>query len=204
MKNMLLGCLFLAISSALSAQKVINDANAEVRTVSSFHSLHVSNSFEVIITQGTEESVAVSANNKEDVPEIKTNVENGILNIWFEQKNKWWPKNRKLKAYISLKNVDEIKGSGASDFKLEGVLNASRLKLEFSGASDLEGKLVVNDQLDIHLSGASDLNISGSAREVSIDASGASDVKAFDFSTTNCSVDASGASSIHITVEKEL
>lgn len=186
------------------AQKVINDANVEVRTVAGFHAIHVSNSFDVILTQGSNESVAVSANNKEDVADIKTSVENGVLQIWFDQKNKWWPKNRKLKAYIAVQNLDEIKGSGASDFKIDGALNTSNLKLNFSGASDLNGKLVVNGKLDIHLSGASDIDINGTANEVTIDASGASDVKAYDFTTTNCTVDASGASSIRITVDKEL
>jgi len=64
--------------------------------------------------------------------------------------------------------------------------------------------LNVNGLLDIHISGASDVEINGTADEVKIDASGASDVKAYDFTTTNCSVDASGASSIKITVNKEL
>jgi len=204
MKNIFLAFVLLTVSGLVSAQKVINDANAEVRNVSSFHAIHVSNSFNVIITQGATESVAVSANDKEDVADIKTYVENGVLKILFDKKDKWWPKNRKLKAYIAVKNLDEIKGNGASDFKIDGSLNASNLKLDFSGASDLDGKLIVSGNLNIHLSGASDIDINGSANEVSIDANGASDVKAFDFTTTNCIVDASGASSVRITVDKEL
>jgi hypothetical protein len=204
MKNSLLVFVFAAFSVAASAQKVVNDPNAEVRNVSSFHAINISNSFDVIITQGPQESLAVSANDKADIADIKTYVENGVLKILFDKKDKWWPKNRKLKAYIAVKNLDEIRGSGASDFKIEGMLTASNLTLHFSGASDLDGKLVVSNKLSIHLSGASDLEINGSASEVSIDASGASDVKAFDFKTTSCTVDASGASSVHITVDKEL
>jgi len=204
MKNIIFALAFLMTSGFVSAQKVVNDANAEVRKVSSFHAIHISNAIDAVITQGAEEGLAVSANNKEDVADIKTAVDGGVLKIWFEQKNKWWPKNRKLKAYISVKNLDELKASGASDIKIDGSLTASHLKIDFSGASDLEGKLTVSNNLDIHLSGASDLKITGSAKEVSIDANGASDVKAFDFTTTNCTVDASGASSVRITVDKEL
>lgn len=204
MKNILSAFVLTAFSLAATAQKTVNDPNAEVRSVSSFHAINVSNSFDVIITQGSQESLAVSASDKEDVANIKTYVENGVLKILYDKKDKWWPKNRKLKAYIAVKNLDEIRGSGSSDFKIEGALTASDLKLHFSGASDLDGKLVVSGHLDIHLSGASDLEINGSAAQVSIDASGASDIKAFDFKTTNCVVDASGASSVHITVDKEL
>jgi len=204
MKNIFLAFVFLSSSVIASAQKVVNDPNAEVRDVPSFHAIHVSNSFDVIITQGSQESLAVSASNKEDIADIKTYVEKGVLKILFDKKEKWWPKNRKLKAYIAVKNLDEIYGSGASDINIEGALTASDLKLNFSGASDLNGKLVISSKLDIHLSGASDIEINGSAAEVTIDANGASDVKAYEFKTTNCIVDASGASSVRITVDKEL
>ncbi len=204
MKNILLAFVFLSMSLLGMAQKVVNDPNVEVRDLPSFHAIHVSNSFDVIITQGSQESLAVSASNKEDVADIKTYVENGVLKILFDKKDKWWPKNRKLKAYIAVKNLDELYASGSSDVKIEGTLSASNLKLNFSGASDLDGKLVIGNTLDVRLSGASDIEISGSATEVTIDANGASDVKAYDFKTTNCTVDASGASSVRITVEKEL
>jgi hypothetical protein len=204
MKNIFLAFVFLSSSVIASAQRVVNDPNAEVRDVPSFHAIHVSNSFDVIITQGSQESLAVSASNKEDIADIKTYVEKGVLKILFDKKEKWWPKNRKLKAYIAVKNLDEIYGSGASDFNIEGSLTTSNLKLNFSGASDLDGKLVISNKLDIHLSGASDIEINGSAAEVTIDANGASDVKAYEFKTTNCIVDASGASSVRITVDKEL
>jgi hypothetical protein len=73
-----------------------------------------------------------------------------------------------------------------------------------SGASDLSGELNVSGALDANLSGASDMDITGSAQSVTIDASGASDVKAYDFTTNTCKVDASGASGVRITVDKEL
>jgi len=134
MKNILFALVLTAVSGLVSAQKVVNDPNAEVRTISSFHALHVSNSFDVILTQGSEESLAVSANSKEDMASIRTVVEDGVLKIWFDEKNKWWPKNRKLRAYVSVKKLDELKCSGSSDVKIEGSLNAANLKLDFSGA----------------------------------------------------------------------
>ena len=203
MRTLLLAVILVCLGFAAYSQKVVNDANAEARTVGSFHAIHISNAFEVLISQNAQEGLAVSANNKEDISGIKTSVENGVLKIWFDQKG-WWPKNRKLKAYISIKNVDEIKAGGTSNIKIDGSLSSAALKLDFSGASDLKGKLNVNGLLDIHVSGASDVQIDGTADEVKIDASGASDVKAYDFRTTNCTVDASGASSIKITVDKEL
>ena len=109
MKKILLS-LFIAATIHAGAQKTINDPNAEARSVGSFHALHISNAFDVVLSQGSEEGLAVSANYKEDIPNIKTAVENGTLRIWFDDDKKWWPKNRKLKAYISVKNLGSDQG----------------------------------------------------------------------------------------------
>jgi len=203
MKKILFSLLILAAITG-SAQKTINDPNAEARPVGSFHALQISNAFHVVLTQSDEEGLAVSANHKEDVSNIKTTVENGTLRIWFDDNNKWWPKNRKLKAYISVKDLSQIKAGGATNITIENGLKVASLKLEMSGASDLKGQLTVAGDLSIRLSGASDITISGTADKVSIDASGASDVKAFDFTANTCTVDASGASSVRITADKEM
>jgi hypothetical protein len=195
--------LFLTVLFA-SAQKTINDPNVELRTVKSFHAIHLSDAFDVILTQGNEESVAVSASDKKYVQYIKTDVVNGVLKIDFDNDKNSWMKNRKLKAYIAVKNLDEIKAGGASDIRIEGTLSVSQLKLSFSGASDLSGKLMVNGLLDANMSGASDLNVEGSAGEMNIDASGASNVKAYGFTVRSCTVKASGACNVRINVEKEL
>jgi hypothetical protein len=200
-----ISALFLSIIVFIAAaQKTVNDPNAELRSVGSFHALHLSDAFEVILTQGNEERVAVSANDQKLVPYITTEVVNGILKIGFKSEKNLWMKNRKLKAYISVKNLDEIKAGGASDINIDGTLSVPKLKLSFSGASDLSGKLMVNSTLDADLSGASDLNIDGSAGELNIDASGASNVKAYGFTVRSCSVKASGACNVRINVEKEL
>jgi hypothetical protein len=204
MKKLLLSAFLICSTVLLFAQKVINDPNAEVRSVSGFHAIHVSNSFDVYITQGNEEALAVSSNHKEDMDKIITKVENGVLKIWLDEKMRWGLKNRKLKAYISVKQLSEIRGSGATDFNIEGELKAENLKLNLSGASDLKGKLTVTGKLQTSISGASDINISGSAEELVVSASGASDVKAYDFTTNTCQVDASGASGVKITVNKEM
>ncbi len=199
--------LFAAFSLAVlgaAAQKTVYDANAEVRPVTAFHAVHISHAFEVVITQGSEEALAVSSSNKEDLQYIRTAVENGVLKIWQADDKKWWPKNRKLKAYISVKNLDHIRASGATDIKIDGGLKAGNLKLQMSGASDLSGQLNVSQRLDVDLSGASDITITGAADHISIDASGASEVKAYEFKANTCSVDASGASGVQISVEKEL
>lgn len=196
--------LFILAGIGAQAQMTINDPNAEARTVESFHAIQISSAFDVVLSQSNTEGLAVSANNKDAMTHIKTVVKSGTLHIWFDDGNKWWSKNPKLKAYISVKDLDLIKASGAADINIEGVLKVAELKLDLSGASDLEGAITVTNELSIDLSGASDINISGSADKVTIDANGASDVKAYEFKANTCSVEASGASSVRITADKEM
>jgi hypothetical protein len=203
MKRLFLSLLIVATLGA-AAQKTINDPNVETRNVGSFTALNISNAFNVILTQGDTEALAVSASDKEDVPNIRTAVEGGTLRIWFDDNKKWWPKNRKLRVYVSVKNLEFIKASGATDINIEGGLKANNLKLNLSGASDLEGLLTISGELTASLSGASDITITGAAEKVTIDASGASDIKAYDFTATTCNVEASGASSVRITADKEM
>ena len=198
-------CFLLLFSTLLSAQKTVNDVNAEVRQVKGFHGVSISNAFEVILTQGNEEAVAVSAGDKDDNQHIRTEVQNGILKIWFDNNSKKeWGRNKQLRAYISVKNISVLHASGATDIEIEGKLTADKLSIDLSGASDLTGEIVVANELKTEISGASDIEITGSAKEVSIEASGASEFNAYDFTTSSCRIEASGASSVTITVEKEL
>jgi hypothetical protein len=205
MKKIFSVCFLLFISTIVFGQKTVNDVNAELRQVKGFHGVSISNAFEVILTQSNEEAVAVSAGDKEDNQYIRTEVQNGILKIWFDHNNKKeWGRNKELRAYISVKNISVLHASGATDIEIEGKLSADKLSIELSGASDLTGEIVVANELRTEISGASDMDITGSAKEVFIEASGASEFNAYEFTTSNCKIEASGASSVNITVEKEL
>lgn len=185
-------------------QKTVNDPNAELRSVGSFHSIQVGGAFTVMITQGNEESLAVSASDKDDVADITTKVEDGILKIGLQSKRNWWPKSRQLRAYISIKTLKKLKVSGAASVRFEGDVKTDDLIIGLSGASNLKGRVFVNGKLDINLSGASDIDIKGTAVNTMIDSNGASDFDGYEFSTQNCEAYASGASSISLTVDKEL
>lgn len=195
----------LILSASLQAQKTISDPNAEVRQVSSFHGIQVSNAFDVLISQSGTEALAVSASDKDDVSLIETEVKDGILIIRLKEgKNSWWPRARKLKAYVSVKTLDKIKAGGASDIEIDGGLRTQDLVIDLSGASEFKGNINATGNVDIRLSGASDLDISGSAASAKIDASGASDMDGYEFATQSCDAHASGASSVTVSVEKEI
>lgn len=200
--TVLFAALVCFTSLSVNAQS-INDPNAEVRNARNFHGIAVSNAFDVYLSQGNEEAVAVSASDKSDRDMIKIEVKDGILHIGLDKGWKWNSGNKKLKAYISFKQIDKLTVSGACDVFISGILKANELTINQSGASDLKGKLDVK-KLIVDISGASDILVSGVATQLNVEASGASDFKGFDLVTDYCDVRASGASGIRITVNKEL
>jgi putative autotransporter adhesin-like protein len=207
MKKIQVMVMTMLVSAALFAQKTINDANAEARTVGSFHAIKISNAFDVYISQASEDAVAISASKPEYKAKIITKVENGVLIIRFEDDKKFWKgfnnDRQKLKAYISLKKIDKLDVSGACNVFFEEGLSSEELVVILSGASDIKGKIDAK-KLVVDISGASDATISGNAADLKVEASGASDFKGFDMVTNYCDAKATGASSVNITVNKEL
>lgn len=205
MKKLFLSVAVILFATLSFAQKtMITDANAEQRTLSgSFNAIKVSGGIDLYLSQYETESIAVSASEDQYRERIKTVIENGTLKIYYDGDKLWNTGNKKLKAYVSFKNLENLTASGASDVVVTGAIAVPALRIDCSGASDFKGAVKV-DKLTIELSGASDAKISGSASEVSIQSSGASDVKGYDLVTENCTAKASGASDINITVNKEL
>jgi hypothetical protein len=205
MKKVFLAISLMIFSASIFAQK-INDANAETREAKGFTSLSVSNAFDVYLSQGNEEGVAVSASEPKYKEKIKVEVKNGVLKIWYDAEG-FWNKiagNMKLKAYISFKSLNKIAASGACDIHLEGKMTADDLSINLNGASDWKKGEVTANKLSIDLNGASDMSVTGSAKDLKIEASGASSFRSWDFAADNCTVHASGASGINFTVNKEL
>lgn len=195
--------LIAILSFAVVRSQEMNDPNAQVRAVSTFRGISVSNAFDVYLSQSNSEAVAVSAASIKDRDMITVEVKNGILEIRLDKDWKWTSGNKKLKAYISFKNIDKLEISGACDVFISGVIKADKLDIHQSGASDLKGKVDVK-KLNVDLSGASDITITGLATQLTVESSGASDFKGYELVTEICDARASGASDIKITVNKEL
>jgi hypothetical protein len=207
MKNFFFLSVFTIVCLFATAQdnKVINDKNAQKRDVHGFHAIEISGGVDLYLTQGGEEAVAVSASGPEFRDRIRTDVADGVLRIYVDNKAFHWGNgsNRHLKAYVSCKVIDRLNASGGSDVYIQDVIRSDKLKLDLSGGSDLNGKLIVGE-LSIYQTGGSDSHVSGSATRLFVHASGGSDYHGYDLSADNCQVEASGGSDAFLTVNKEL
>ncbi len=195
--------LFSAFVCNATAQTIINDANAAVRNVSAFSGIKASGGIDIYLSQSDEYALAVSASDAKYRDGIKTEIKNGILNIYYDGGTFGYNGNRKLRVYISFKTLESLESSGACDFIINGIYKANSLRIKLSGASEIKGALEAND-VQLNLSGASTLKLSGRVNNLIIDASGASDVKSYDLTVDNCIAEISGASDIRLTINKSI
>jgi hypothetical protein len=205
MKNVFFSaCLMVSCLLAFSQKAVINDPNVEARTLGgSFNSIRITGGIDLYLSQFDTESLAVSATSEKFRENIKTVIENNILKIYYDGGNSWVSGDKKLKVYVSFKNLEKLEATGGCDVQVAGTISVPSLSLDMTGASDFKGAVKV-ENLSIQLTGASDARISGTATNLSVQSTGASDVKGYDLVTDVCTAKATGASDINITVNKEL
>ena len=204
MKKLLFPLFLLLTASFAYSQKIINDANAEARTIGSFNGISVSSGIDLFLSAGNE-AVAISASKPEHKERMKTEVKDGILKIWYEDKGFSISVNgdRRLKAYVSYKTLKSLQASGGSDVVVDGSIKSGDFTLVLSGGSDFKGAIDASS-LTVKQSGGSDVNISGKVTNLVVDASGGSDFDGYDLITEVCDIEASGGSDIQITANKEI
>jgi hypothetical protein len=218
--------LFLVFAACAQKSPIIYDKNAQIRTLGNFNAIRVSSTIDLYLTQSSSNQVAVSASDEETRDQIETFVEGNTLvvrlksnNSWFKWKN--W-ENKKVKAYVSVKDLNALTASGATTVHLVSKISAPKLNIKLSGASDLKGDIESqNIQLNVsgasnykgqltanafifEASGASVVELAGNVNDLSMDVSGASSVKMYNLIAKGAIVDASGASSVNIHVTELL
>lgn len=206
MKKLFLSFIcFISLAAVAQDNNTINDANAQKRTLSgNFTAISVASGIELYLTQGNEESVAVSVSDDKYLDRLKTEVENGTLKIYFDNKGLTWINDkRKLKAYVSFKTLEKLYGSSGADVMVKGSLDLGDLEMKFTSGSAFTGKLNAK-MLTVEQNSGSALNISGRADKIKVEVSSGAVFKGYDLAVDYCDATASSGGGVRITINKEL
>jgi hypothetical protein len=202
--SLLLAACFLLAGA--SAQTVVHDANAQVRSVANFHAIRVSTGIHLYLTQGKETAVAVSASDAVYRNRIKTEVVDGVLKIYYEN-NEWkfWSDDprKDLKAYVSCPVIDGLRASSGAHVDVDGELKSTNLAMDLSSGAHFTGKVEVQD-LKLEGSSGAHGTISGTATTLKVETSSGSSIQGFDLQTDNCDARTSSGGHVDINVRKEL
>ncbi|HUR11547.1 MAG TPA: head GIN domain-containing protein [Flavitalea sp.] len=206
MKKILFFSFALLMTATLVAQKQVNDANAQVRSVKNFHAIKVSHGIQLFLSQGGNEAVAVSASETEFRDKIITEVENGVLKIYYDYnflKQLSDRRRKNLKAYVSFTRLDAIDGSSGARVEVDGTLKSDKLRIETSSGATFEGKVDANT-LAVDQSSGSVMNINGSVNSLEVEGSSGSIFRGFELDVNECKAETSSGSGIQVTINKEL
>ena len=138
----------------------------EERNISGFEEISASTGLEVVLNQDSFEKVVVEAD--ENIQKIlKTEVSGGKLKIYLEEGVNY---AKKMKVYVTLKQIKSLSASAGSEVKSENKINAENLKIHASSGSEVT--MEVNcTMVSASSSSGSELNVSGTAQSIKADCS---------------------------------
>lgn len=187
------------LSSCVIGVSGNGNVEEQSRNVEAFDRIEASGMFELHLVQSEAHRLKVVADeNLMDL--IETYVEGGVLHIRTKESIR---EAKELDVYISMPELEKIDLSGAVEIDGKGVFTAKDLRIESSGAAQIDLEIEVED-LDLELSGATEIKLRGSAENVRIEASGASEMELFALRVRKMRVDLSGASELEVNVSEDL
>ena len=184
-RNMKKAILFLSLTALVlsgcnfSRKTGSGALKAEKRSVPAFNAVDISGAYEVEITAQKEQGVEIEGDDN-ILPLIKTEVRNGVLEIYNE---KAFSTKNKIRLRISAPVLEGVSTSGASDIVVTGVKS---------------------DQFKIDTSGAGSLKASGEAQALEVELSGAGEVDLKDLRAQKVKVTSSGAATADVYASEEL
>lgn len=182
----------------IGGRRVEGDGNviSQDRNFRDFTAIEVSSAIHLTVTQDSAYSVKVETDsNLQELVEIYK--EGGVLRIRLANNISLNP-TRDVAVHVSGPSFDHIGASGACNVVGKNMFTGNqRFDLELSGASEADLQIdapVVN----VELSGACKATLKGKTRDLRIDCSGSSSVRAFELPAENVSAGLSGASNADV------
>lgn len=174
--------------------------------LSDYNEVEINGLFDVSITQGDYYSLELTGPENEK-KKYKVSQHGSTLVIEYDDdKNYDWTVNPlhfdKIRINITMPELESLELKGAGDVSFRNF-NEENLNIEALGAVEIEGEVNAQD-ITINLSGASQLELHGECGSMDATVQGASQLKAYDFTTENAIVDANGVSKARVYVTGRL
>jgi hypothetical protein len=163
------------------------------RTLPPFSKIQASGIVKVIYTDSDSIEVRVEAR-PGDMDQVETKVENGTLVIYSKGKV-----NGDVNIYVSNNHLNGVELSGVAEFRSTNTLKPDSIKFNASGASQLNAK-IQSFRISCVQSGASNLELSGTANELDADLTGAGNLKSYNLMVQTASVTTTGAATAKVNI----
>jgi len=175
--------------------KIVTDE----RQLSDFNKIDLSGAFYIVLNKGEVNQVKIETD-ENILKYVKSEVEKNTLKLFLD---KTVTKPTKLNVTITYKELVSLESSGASKITGNSEISCEQFSLKTTGASDIKLTFSVKE-LNTNSSGAGCLNLSGFADKQNIDLSGAATYNAFELLSNFAKTDLSGACTAKINVKNEI
>jgi hypothetical protein len=192
----------MVVTSFVMAQKIVPSKNYVTKKVEvkSFDGISASTSIDVEYTQtsGNQDVEVYAPDNLVDY--VKVEVEDGVLKVCFESKNKkkgiTINGKHKTKVSVSAPAVHKLHASSCGDILLKNGLKVQgKVVVKSSSSSDIEGGSVACDELLVKTSSSGDVsleNVVSTSLNVEASSSGDVDIKMLQAETVEAEVSSAG------------
>src|SRR5436190_2936852 len=169
--------------------------------IQSFDQLQASGVFNVVLTQGSKESVKIEAeDNLQQFFEVKNEGNKLIVDM---KKDSHFDPKKKMTVYITFKNLKSMDLKMVGNLTSEGNLSFGDLSLNNKSVGSVD--LAVNAQkLDINNKSVGNLRLSGKAENAIIRSNSVGAIKASDLLVQTMDIDNDGVGSAEVNAVKEL
>lgn len=162
--------------------------------ITGFENIHVHNGFRVVIEQSPSYSVLVRVD-KDLEPYLLLERRGDTLEIGLQSGRTYRLTDATQEARITMPRLDSVQLSGASEATANGFHSARPVNVALSGSSEFDADIEAGD-MAIQISGSSRVKLTGSGRNLTINASGNSGAELAKLAVADADITASGASTV--------
>ncbi len=186
---------------AMLALGCTNAQTKETRDVDNFTGVAFGVAGTLILEQGNTFSVVLEGD-EDFLEEIETTVRGNRLIIRHDRL--WSFGNKKVTAYVTMPEIDNLSVSGSGKMIAEGVLKTADLNMSVSGSGSVELKDLMAESVDCSISGSGSIELNGKAEDGELSISGSGNYSGQDFQLKTLDVSISGSGTCRAMVEEDL
>lgn len=165
----------------------------------SFHSLKLSGSDKVIVTQGPQQEVWVEG--EENIIDlIRLSVSNGE---WDIRTRGCVGRHERLIYHVTLPEIKGLSLSGSGDIVGENTFLTSRIELEVTGSGSITADVDADD-VEAEITGSGLLILSGSSQQVDVEITGSGEAEFLELQAEAVQVDIEGSGDAYVTALRRL
>jgi Putative auto-transporter adhesin, head GIN domain len=193
--------LFVAALAFVSVVPAADSAVVETRAASGFEAIGLEGDIDLVVRQGTRESVQVQAPAGVQ-PKIEVRVDGGTLRVGVK-KGESLRNAGPVVVTVEVVNLRALASSGSGAIHVEPLKTPS-LAVSLAGSGDATLKQLQTGALEINVAGSSDVVAAGSATRFKLSIAGSGNVQAGDLVSDEVAVNIAGSGNTRVNAAKSL